>query len=93
MINTNYKRFDLRGITEYLKIDDVICLYWANKYQHGASIKITKINKKTIKGIEIEGSYQPNTLWSIAKDANMYIDNMHNSQERFNEIVLKYWAF
>lgn len=32
---------------------------------HGACIKIIKINRKTVKGIERQGSYRPGQDWSL----------------------------
>ncbi len=33
---------------------------------HGAYIEVTKINRKSIKGVERKGSYRPGTQWTIA---------------------------
>ena len=39
---------------------------------HGATIEITKVNKKTYKGIEVQGSYTPGTIWTVHKESQFY---------------------
>ena len=51
-----------------VKIGDVITFYH-NPYQHNASVRITKINRKSWKGVEIETSYGAGKEWSIHKEA------------------------
>jgi len=69
---------------EELKVGDVIGLVWVRRYQHGATMRITKINRKTIIAVEVKGSYggpcevghplykrgRPATEWSIHKNSN-----------------------
>lgn len=51
-----------------VKIGDVIT-FWHNPYQHNASVRITKINRVTWKGVEIETSYGAGKEWSIHKES------------------------
>jgi len=62
---------------EQLKVGDVIGLVWVRRYQHGATMRITKINRKTIIAVELKGSYggpredgRGATEWSIHKNSN-----------------------
>ena len=40
---------------------------------HGASIIVTKINRRSIKGIERERSYKPGTVWTIQADTEIAV--------------------
>ncbi len=40
---------------------------------HGAWIDVTKVNKKTFKGVEQKGSYIQGTQWTVHKDATYAI--------------------
>ena len=71
-----------------LKIGDVIHRVWYNRYQHGATMIITKINKKSIHAIEIKGSYGAGTVWHIHKETkdSYRLDVFHTSDERLDEL-------
>lgn len=51
-----------------VKVGHVLHIPWVSRYQHGATIVVTKVNRKSFKGIELHRSYQPSTLWSVRKD-------------------------
>lgn len=67
-----------------LKVGQVLQLVWVKAYQHGATMRITKINRKTIDAEEVAGSYggpcevghpiykkgRPATKWRLHKSFN-----------------------
>jgi hypothetical protein len=52
---------------ETIQAGDIIEFYH-RPYQHCAQILITKVNRKTLKGIEIKNSYSPGTNWTVSKN-------------------------
>lgn len=40
-----------------------------NRGGHGAWVEVTKINKKSFKAVERQGSYKPGINWTVHKDA------------------------
>lgn len=50
-----------------IKVGDII-EFWHRPYQHCACIEITKVNKKSLKGVEINNSYKPGMEWAVGKD-------------------------
>jgi hypothetical protein len=76
---------------EDLKVGDVVRLIWVKSYQHGATMRITKINKKSFKAEELVGSYGgpgkyfPNgTTWNIHKLSNYVRVNYDECAEKNN---------
>lgn len=49
-----------------LQIGDVIQFYH-RPYQHCATIRVTKVNRATFKGVEIERSYKAGAEWTVHK--------------------------
>lgn len=47
---------------------------------HGAYIEVTKINRKSIKGIERQGSYRPGTQWTISAPCEIAINTYDGSR-------------
>lgn len=47
-----------------LKIGDIVYLPGAYR-THGAYIEIVKINRRSVRGIERQGSYRPGQDWSL----------------------------
>lgn len=71
----------------FIQSGDVIRLCWVNRYQHGATMLVTKVNPKTFKAIEIKGSYRPGTNWTVSKTAGgLHLDIGHTSDERIAEL-------
>lgn len=85
---------------EDLQVGQVIKLAWVKRYQHGATMRITKINKKTIIAEEVKGSYggprpvgdrlykngRPATVWNIHKTSNFaFLPNYDNEEMAWNE--------
>lgn len=55
---------------ETVSVGDVIFVGpFRNRGNHGAFVKITKVNKKTLKGVELKQSYSEGTNWSIHKES------------------------
>ena len=70
-----------------LKIGDVVRLPWVNRYQHGATMIIDKINKKSIKCTEIKSSYGKGTKWIIGiRDRNLQIASEYMPTERLQAL-------
>lgn len=47
---------------------------------HGAYIEVTKINRKSIKGVERQGSYRPGTQWVIRAPCEIAINTYDGSR-------------
>lgn len=70
---------------------DIVQMPWVKRYQHRATLQITKINKKSIKAVEIKGSYGQGTEWTISIGyESLQIDNCHMSNERLAELKAKW---
>ena len=51
------------------KVGDKIYIWCRGRGGHGAYITITKLNKKTMSGVEEDKSYCPGMKWNINKKA------------------------
>ena len=67
-IQDTYRKAKAAFDPDKVKIGDVIT-FWHNPYQHNTSVRITKINRKSWKGVEIPTSYGAGKEWSIHKEA------------------------
>jgi hypothetical protein len=73
------------GRFEDLKVGDVVRMPWVNN--HGASIQITKFNRKTLAGVEIKGSYSAGRQWRINPNYDsLQIDPHYMTDERLAEL-------
>lgn len=52
---------------ETVKVGDIIEFYH-RPYQHCACMEVVKVNRKTLKCVEINNSYKPGTPWAVEKD-------------------------
>lgn len=58
------------GFDKEIEVGSVIFVGpFRNRGNHGAFILITKINKKSFKGVEVLQSYSPKTIWTVRKDS------------------------
>jgi hypothetical protein len=75
-----------------LIVGDVIQLLWVNHYQHGATMQIIKINPKSLKAIEIKGSYAAGRCWTIQTTGQieLYLSIEYTSDNRLQELS-KIW--
>jgi hypothetical protein len=75
-----------------LIVGDVIQLLWVNHYQHGATMQIIKINPKSLKAIEIKGSYAADRCWTIQTtgEVELYLSIEYTSDNRLRELS-KIW--
>lgn len=85
-----------------LKVGDVIGLVWVKRYQHGATMRITKINKKSFKAVEVKGSYggpcevghsiykngREAAEWAVHKTSNFVIYPDYNDESKGWQIRL-----
>ncbi len=64
---------------------------FVKQYQHGATMMVTKINKKGFKATEIKGSYGQGTNWNIhVTYDSLQVDPCYMSHERLLELA-KLW--
>ena len=79
----------------YLRPGDVVHRTFYNRYQHGFTVLVEKVNAKSIVGTEIKGSYGAGCQWRISFptefiDPNYKLGFEHMSTERLNEIVTQW---
>jgi hypothetical protein len=73
-----------------IKEGSVLRLIWVKGYGgHGATMKITKVNNKSFKAVEMNRSYSPGTLWTIHKNSEFLVLSGEN-KFKFNRGELEY---
>jgi hypothetical protein len=74
-----------------LKVGDIVLLLCPRGYgHHSAGIRITKMNRKTFKGIEIPHSYRPGVNWSVGINSALQISLEYTSLDRLEELAKKW---
>lgn len=96
---------------QYINVDDVkvgsvLQLVWVKRYQHGATMRVTKVNKRTFIAEEVKGSYggpcevghpvykqgRPATEWRIHKDSQFVVlKDYDNEDKSWSDRYLRYY--
>lgn len=76
---------------KFLRVGDVVHRTWYREYRHGFTFEITKVNKKTVVGTEIKGSYRSGQVWKISfpkefVDPTYRLSLEHMTTERILEL-------
>jgi hypothetical protein len=68
-----------------LAVGDIVELLCPRGYgHHSALIRITKMNRKSFKGIELPRSYSPGTKWTVGINSALRLAVEHTSLDRLN---------
>jgi hypothetical protein len=74
-----------------LVVGDIVDLLCPKGYgHHSAMIRITKMNRKSFKGIELPRSYYPGTRWEVRINSALRLCVEYTSLEWLNELAKKW---
>jgi len=64
--STSYKEHEI-------KVGSEVFVSCRGRGGHGAWIEVTKVNKMSFKGVEMERSYKPGIKWSVHKNSTFAV--------------------